>query len=33
MHVGQHLLKIGDLAGMSVSKVLHFVQNAGQLIA
>jgi len=32
-HVGQHFLKKGELAGMSISKVIHFDQNAGLLNA
>jgi hypothetical protein len=32
-HVVKHFLKTGDLAGISISKVIHFVQNAGLLNA
>jgi len=31
--LGHHFLKPGDLAEISVSKVLHFVQSAGPLNA
>jgi hypothetical protein len=30
-HLGRHFMKPGDFADISVSKVLQFVQSAGQL--
>jgi hypothetical protein len=30
-HLGHHFLKPADFAGISISKVLHFIQTAGLL--